>query len=130
MSTHFPDQIWLAGLQGAITITGAAVVYAMFDPWAAWSAVFGGCVAVIGTLWLAWRYVVGERRGYSGVALLRYGYRTALERFVLAAALLLAGFAGLRLAPAWVLAGFVVVQLVWLVAPVWMGTKNKHGKRS
>lgn len=128
MSTRLPDQIRLAGLQGAITIMGAVVAYVVVDPWAAMSAAFGGCVAVVGTLFLAWRYIVGERRAYLGAEwILRHAYRTVLERFVLAVALLALGFGVLRLAPVWLLAGFVVVQLAWLAAPVWMRTKNENG---
>jgi len=39
---------------------------------------------------------------------------------VLVACLLAAGMGILKLAPVWVLAGFVCGQLAWLAVPVWM----------
>ena len=125
MSTRLPDQIRLAGLQGVITIAGAIVAFAVVDLFAALSAAFGGCVAVISTLFLAWRYIVGERRANLGAEwVLRLAYRTALERLVLAAGLLAVGLGVLKLAPIWLLAGFVVAQLAWLAAPVWIKTNR------
>ncbi len=125
------EQVRLAWLQGAITILGAAVTYiTVAAPLAAASVAFGGCVATIGTLFLVWRYVMGARREHLGAEwILRHAYRTALERFVLVACLLAAGMGVLRLAPAWVLAGFVCGQLAWLAVPVWMRLKKQNGKR-
>lgn len=116
------DQVRLAGLQGAITIIGATVTYVFAAPQAAGSVAFGGFAAVIGTLFLAWRYVGGRGREYLGAEwILRHAYRTALERFVLVACLLAAGFELMKLAPLWLLAGFVWGQLAWLATPLWTG---------
>ncbi len=125
MSTRRPEHIRLAGVQGVMTIIGAAVAYAAVTPLAAKSVAFGGCVATIGTLFLAWRYALGARLEQLGADwVLRHAYRTAIERFVLAVCLLAIGFKLLKLEPTWLLAGFVLGQLAWLVAPVWMRLKK------
>ena len=125
------EKLRLAGLQGAITIIGAAVAYVVAAPLAAESVAFGGCVAMGGTLFLAWRYLAGGRQEHLGAEwILRHAYRTAFERFVVVACLLAIGMGILKLAPAWVLAGFVCGQLAWLAAPVWMRLKKQHGKRN
>lgn len=119
----------LAGLQGAITIIGAALTYFVVTPLAAKSVVYGSCVAVVGTLLLAWRFRQGESRENPGVDwYLRQAYRTAIERFVWVASMLAVGFGLLKLAPLWVLAGFVVGQAAWLIAPVWMKLRTQNDK--
>ena len=120
------DQVRLAGLQGAITLVGAAVTSVFAAPVAAASAAYGGLVAVMGTLFLAWRYVRGKSREHLGAEwILRHAYRTAIERFMLVACLLLVGFGLLRLAPAWLLAGFIWGQMAWLAAPLWIRLTRK-----
>jgi len=117
------EKVRLAGLQGVITITGAAVAYAFAAPLAAGSIAFGGCIAVAGTLFLAWRFAAGQGHlGAEGV--LRHAYRTAMERFMLVVFLLAIGFGLLKLAPLWLLAGFVSGQLAWLAVPVWISLKK------
>ncbi|HMC13670.1 MAG TPA: ATP synthase subunit I [Gallionellaceae bacterium] len=124
-----PEQLRLAGLQGVITIIGAAVTYVIVAPLAAKSVAFGGCVATVGTLFLAWRFVTGERREHLGAEwVLRHAYRTAIERFMLVAFLLAIGFELLKLAPSWMLAGFICGQLAWLAVPVWTSLKKKNDK--
>lgn len=126
-----PEQLRLAGFQGVITIIGATVAYVIAAPLAAESVAFGGCVATIGTLFLAWRFVTGVSREHLGATwVLRHAYRTAIERFMLVASLLVIGFELLRLAPVWMLAGFICGQLAWLAVPVWMRLKSKNDKRS
>jgi len=124
-----PEQVRLAGLQGGITIIGATVTYVIAAPVAAESVAFGGCVATIGTLFLAWRFVTGGNREHLGAEwVLRHAYRTAIERFMLVAFLLVIGFELLKLAPSWMLAGFICGQLAWLAVPVWMRLKKKNDK--
>jgi hypothetical protein len=123
------DQIRLTGLQAAITIIGTAVTYAAVTPLAAKSVAFGGCAVVGGTLFLAWRCMVVEREEHLGAEwILRRAYRTAVERFVLVAFLLAIGFKLLKLAPLWMLAGFITGQMAWLAAPVWMRLKKQNDK--
>ncbi len=119
------EQVRLAGLQGLITIIGVAVTCVIAAPSVAVSFAGGGVVAVVATLFLAWRHAAGRRNEQLGAEeVLRHAYRTALERFVLVACLLAIGMGILKLAPAWMLAGFVCGQLAWLAAPMWMRLKK------
>jgi hypothetical protein len=119
------EQVRLAGLQSVITIIGAAVTYVIAAPLAAESVAYGGYAATAGTLFLAWRFAAGGRQEHLGAEqVLRHAYRTAMERFVLVACLLAVGFGLLKLAPIWLLAGFVSGQLAWLAVPVWIRLKK------
>ena len=120
-----PEYIRLVGLQGAITIAGAVLAYFVVTPLATKSVAYGSCVALLGTLLLAWRFRQGEGRENSDAAwYLRQAYRTAIERYVWVAFMLAAGFGLLKLAPLWVLAGFVAGQAAWLAVPVLMKFEN------
>lgn len=120
-----PEYIRLVLLQGAITVIGAIFTYLIVAPLAAKSLVYGSFVALISTVFLAWRLKQGERRESLGADwALRQAYRTAIERFVWAAVMLAVGFGLLKLAPLWILAGFVVGQATWLLIPIWMKLEN------
>ncbi len=123
-ATH-PKYTRLVGLQGAIIIISAVLTYFVVTPLAAKSVAYGSCVVLVGTLLLAWRFRQGEGRENPGAEwYLRQAYRTAIERFVWVAIMLAAGFGLLKLAPLWVLAGFVAGQVAWLVVPVLMKFEN------
>ena len=125
MSFVRSEHIRLVWLQGAITIIGAIITYLVVTPPAAKSLVYGSCVALLSTLLLAWRFKQGEHReGLGAEWALRQAYRTAIERFVWTAIILAAGFGILKLAPLWMLAGFVVGQAAWLLIPIWMKFEN------
>jgi len=125
MGTMRPKYIRLVGLQGVVTIIGAALAYFVVTPLAAKSVAYGSCVALSGTLLLAWRFRQGESRKNSDAAwYLRQAYRTAIERYVWVVFMLAAGFGLLKLAPLWVLAGFVAGQAAWLAVPVLMKFEN------
>ena len=116
-----PEYRRLAGLQSAITIIGAVVAYFTVSPLAAKSVVFGGCIVLVSVLFLAWRHWQGDRKKEAGAEWhVRHAYRTAIERFVWAVAMLVVGFKLLEFAPLWMLAGFLGGQIAWLVVPVWM----------
>lgn len=116
-----PEYVRLAGLQGAITIIGAVITYFLVTPPTAKSFAFGSSVALMSTMFLAWRLRQGEHReGLGAEWYLRQAYRTAIERFAGVIFLLATGFKLLNLAPLWMLAGFVVGQSAWLAIPVWM----------
>ncbi len=123
----------LLGLQGAITIIGAIITYFAVTPQAAQSVAYGSSISLVGALFLTWRYRQGARhKSLDAEWQVRQAYRTAVERFVGMTLLLAIGFGLLRLAPLWMLAGFIAGQLAWLVIPVWIGldwtrlkTKNK-----
>ena len=115
------EYIRLVGLQCAIMIFGAILTYFVVTPLAAKSVAYGSCVALLGTLFLVLRLRQGESRENAGAAwYLRQAYRTAIERFVLVALMLAAGFGLFKLAPLWVLAGFIAGQAAWLAVPVWV----------
>src|SRR5512139_1203677 len=117
----------LLGLQGVIVISGAALIYKVVSLPAAKSFVYGSIVAMIGALLIAWRYRQVLRHSEADVVL-RHAYKTAIERFVWAIFLLGLGFKLLGLAPLWLLAGFVVGQAAWLLAPIWMRLRTQNDK--
>jgi uncharacterized membrane protein len=121
------EYIRLVWLQGAITTIGAIFTYVAVTPPAAKSLVYGSCVALVSTLFLAWRLKQGERRESLGAEwVLRQAYRTAIERFVWVAIMLAVGFKLLKLPPLWMLAGFVVGQAAWLLIPIWMKLRTQN----
>lgn len=119
-----PEYIRLVGLQCAIMIIGALFTYFVVTPQAARSVAYGSCVALVSVLLLSWRLKQGARANIGAEWYLRQAYRTAIERFVLVVFMLAAGFGLLRLAPLWVLAGFVAGQAAWLAVPVLMKFEN------
>ncbi len=125
MGTLHPDYIRMAGLQGVLTILGTVLTFFVVTPLAAKSVAYGNCVVLVSTLLLAWRHMRGERRENTDAEwYLLQAYRTAIERFVWVASMLALGFGLLKLAPLWVLAGFVVGQTAWLAVPVLMKFEN------
>ncbi len=125
MSAIRSEYIRLVGLQGVMGIFGAALTFFVVTPLAAKSVAYGTCVALVSTLLLAWRHMLGERREYMGaVWYLRQAYRSAAVRFVWVASMMAVGFGLLKLAPLWVLAGFVTGQAAWLAVPVLMKFEN------
>ena len=122
-----PEYFRLVLLQGAVTVGGAVLAYLIVTPPAAKSLVYGGSIAVVSTLFLALRFKQGEHRENMGAEwALRQAYRTAIERFVWAVVMLAVGFKLLKLAPLWILAGFVVGQTAWLLLPIWMKLRRQH----
>ncbi len=120
-----PEYIRLFWFQIAITIIGALLTYIVVTLPAAESLLYGSCITLISTLFLAWRFKQGEHRESLGAEwCLRQAYRTAIERFAWVAIMLAVGFGVLKLAPLWMLAGFVVGQVAWLLIPIWMKFEN------
>ena len=122
-----PEYLRLVCLQGAITVIGAIFTYLVVTPPAAKSLVYGSCIALVSTMFLAWRLKQGEHQESLGAEwALRQAYRTAIERFVWVAIMLAVGFKLLKLAPLWMLAGFVVGQAAWLLLPIWMKLRTQN----
>ena len=119
------EYIRLIGLQCAITIIGSTLNYFVVSHFAAESFAYGSCIALVSTLWLAWRVRQGEHHeGSSAESCLRHVYRTTLERFVWVVFLLALGFKLLGLVSIWILVGFVSGQSAWLVVPVLVKIDN------
>ena len=117
----------LVCLQCAITVISAIFAYLIVTPPAAKSLLYGSSIALISTLFLVWRFKQGERRESLGAEwALRQAYRTAIERYVWTAVMLAVGFKMLELAPLWMLAGFVMGQVAWLLVPVWMKLRTQN----
>lgn len=115
----------LLGVQGSITIIGAAFTYWMVSPPAAKSLAYGCGVALMSTLFQALRFFKEEREEcLDAERTLRQAYRTAIERFVWVAIMLGVGFKLIKLDPLWVLVGFVAGQGAWLLLPAWMKFEN------
>ena len=77
---------------------------------------FGGAIATANLLLLEWRRRTADRGpALSAAASLRLLYRTALERFVLAATLFALALGVLRLDPLALLTGFIVGQAALIV---------------
>jgi F0F1-type ATP synthase assembly protein I len=117
----------LIGLQGVIVIVGAAIAYTVADLPAVKSIVYGNVVALIGALFLAWRYGRGQRQS-EAAWILRHAYKTAIERFIWTIFLLALGFKLLGLSPLWLLVGFVMGQAAWLLAPIWIRLRTQNDK--
>jgi len=122
-----PEYVRLVFLQVGLTVAGAILTYVVVAPPAAKSLVYGSCIALVSTLFLAWRLKQGELRENLGAEwALQQAYRTAIERFVWTGSMLAVGFGILKLAPLWMLAGFVVGQAAWLLVPIWMKLRTQN----
>lgn len=114
-----------AVLQALVCVMAVIAGYALQGGTAAVAALYGAMVALANTLFLLWRMRRSEQNPqWKAVQHLRLFYRSGLERFLLVAALLALGMGSLKLVPAAVLIGFVVSQLVWVLAP-FMAAKSK-----
>jgi len=84
-----------------------------------WAALYGGATALVNSALLAWRMHRGRRRISSDPQRhLRSFMASSLERLAAIIVLLVAGFGPLGLAPGYLVAGFVAVQLGLVVAAV------------
>jgi ATP synthase protein I len=93
-----------------VTVT-SVVFFTLGDARQAGSVWFGGAIAAANLMLLEWRRRVADRGpALSAAASLRLLYRTALERFVLAATLFALALGVLRLDPLALLSGFIVGQ--------------------
>jgi len=86
--------------------------------WAAQAALFGGCIAFVNTLLLAWRVRnAGQRAERSGSRAAFTLYLGAVERFVFTLLAFIVGMGMLKLPPLPMLVAFAAAQLgYWIVA--------------
>lgn len=100
----------LLAIQGVATLAIAIGFYMAFNSLlAAGSVLYGGAIAVVVSLLLAWRVERAQRPG-GGVAGL---YLSMLERMVFVAAAFVLAFLVLKLVPLALLAGFVGAEVAY-----------------
>lgn len=108
-------------ITGAIIAGCIAAAYLIVGAPSAKSFAYGSLVAIIGALILNWRHWQAKRRlDVSAGWVLRHAYKTAIERYIWAAIMLALGFKIMKLAPTWLLAGFITGQIVWLFVSIWI----------
>ena len=104
-------------LQGFLAIAVTALCASVAGAESARGAAFGGGIALINGLLLFWRYHRGKQSHAADPGRhLRSFFASAIERFVMVAALFAIGFGVLALAPLPLLIGFIVAQAGLLVA--------------
>jgi ATP synthase protein I len=104
------------GFQLVLIAVTSIVFFALGDVIQAGSVWFGGAIASANLLLLEWRRRAADKGpALSAAASLRLLYRTALERFVLAAVLFVLGLGVLRLDPLALLSGFIVGLVALIV---------------
>ena len=86
---------------------------------------FGAFVALANTALIAWHMRAGKsgRSNKGGEEpsaqhYLRQFYRSWLERYLVVGVLLASGLGGLKLMPLALLAGFILGQMIWIIAPL------------
>lgn len=106
-------------------------VLAVSVAWTGWhieaakGAGFGVLISLANTLLIAWRMTRGRAQGeLSAQRHLRQFYRSWIERYAVLIALFALAFAVFELAPAALLAGFILGQLVWIIAPLTFDAKR------
>ena len=113
-----------AVLQIVISVIAGVVAYALEGKAEAGAAIYGGVVALIGTLLLLWRMQSSKHKTLKEAQQhLWIFYRSGVERFLVLSILLAIGMGTLKLVPLAVLVGFVASQLAWIIAP--LQGKNK-----
>jgi hypothetical protein len=118
----------VAELQLILIIISAVPTFFVVNPLAAGSVAFGGLIALINALLLNWRMRWGERHLNADAGWhFRQAFRSLFERFVVAATLFAVGLKLIKLVPPAMFTGFVLGQLAWIAAPLWVKLKSKNG---
>jgi len=102
-------------LQLALLLVASLGAYAIWGLWVATAVCFGAGIATANTLMIAWRM---RQRRTTPAAQPSLGefYRSWLERYLLVGVLLAAGLGGLKLMPLGLLSGFILGQVIWILA--------------
>ena len=103
-------------LQLVLTAVVALAGYVWYGHPAMRAALFGGVVAMVGTLVIAWYGRRAERAGANMARNAALIYGSAIVRFTTTLALLSVGIAILRLQPLWLFGGFIAGLLAQMVA--------------
>jgi len=108
-----------AVLQIVISVVVGMLGYAVQGEAEAKAALYGGVVALVGTLLLLWRMQRSkEKTLLKAHQHLLLFYRSGLERFLVICVLLAIGMGPFNFVPLAVLVGFVAGQLAWIIAPL------------
>jgi len=108
-----------AVLQVVISVVVGTLGYALQGEAEAKAALYGGVVALMGTLLLLWRMQRSKQKTLlEAHQHLWLFYRSGLERFLVICVLLAIGMGPFKLVPLAVLVGFVAGQLAWIIAPL------------
>ena len=110
-------------LQLVLLVGTGAAAYAIFGQSETQAVVFGGLVALSNSGLIAWRMrpqaigqgVAAELAAHQQLKKL---YRYALERYLGVGALLAVGLGALHFMPLGLLAGFILGQVAWVIAPL------------
>ena len=108
-----------AVLQVVISVVVGMFSYALQGEAEAKAALYGGVVALMGTLLLLWRMQRCKQKTLLEARQhLWLFYRSGLERFLVICVLLAIGMGAFKLVPLAILVGFVAGQLAWIIAPL------------
>ena len=108
-----------AVLQVVISVVVGMSGYALQGEAEAKAALYGGVVALMGTLLLLWRMQSNKQKTLlEPHQHLWLFYRSGLERFLVICVLLAIGMGPFNLVPLAVLVGFVAGQLAWIIVPL------------
>lgn len=103
--------------QAVLMLITAAVIFLVMGGSAAFSAIYGSLITLVGTGWMGHRVdqagTFAEQDNSAGSALALYG--GAVQRFLFVLAALAVGMGLLKLSPLPLLAGFAITQLGYLV---------------
>lgn len=103
----------LLAIQGAVTLAIAIGFYMAYSsPLAAGSVLYGGMMAAVLSLLLAWRVARASRPGANAAFL----YLSVLERMVFVAGAFVLAIVVLRLVPLALIAGFVGAEIAYYMA--------------
>jgi ATP synthase protein I len=110
-------------VQLVFLLTAGLIAYGVWGLEVARATWFGAFIATANTLLIAWHMRPGSGRSNKGGELgaqhyLRQFYRSWLERYLVVGVLLASGLGGLKLMPLALLAGFILGQLIWIIAPL------------
>ncbi len=104
-------------LQLASLLMAGLTVYAAWGGAAAKAVWFGMSISTINTLLIAWRMRPNNKM-LGKPANLKEFIRSWLERYLTVGVLLALGLGSLKLLPLSLLGGFILGQLIWILAPL------------
>lgn len=108
-------RVW--SLQLAVLLIATVGAYALWGAIAAKAVWFGLFIAAANTLLIAWR-MRPKRQAPSQPISLNEFFRSWVERYLAVGILLALGLGSLKLLPLGLLSGFILGQLVWILAPL------------